>query len=519
MAKQTINHGTTAGDKTGESLFAAFKKSKENFDELYGAKPTFVADEAALPVMGEAAKIYVAIDTGVLYRWGGSAYVALTFGVGTDASGNTALVGADGALFSLFGPSVLTVGAKGRFATLRDAIDYINTQTYIETLHTGSYTYADGARILTASANISTGTIGKQLFLQHDTDALLYPIEVHNQPSSSAIMRPFYPLYGRTAGATDFSIVSPTANWVIVLLPGRHAGDGAPLEIPPFTSVIGYGKEACIFEDEVSAINRGIIEIPASSQHVVLKGFSVFNHGTARGGSVMLTDENASVITTGQRIVIDDFHTQSIGGSEDGIWKRSDTKNVLDSIRINNLSGTGYYDTIALFGCRSVDITDCDIYSINAPDQDLPQSCSLSGNSLVNSTFRVSRNNFRAYNGSTAFSAAAIACKVSATTAGTKNTYVRFDNNIVEVEGKPTSPVIPSLESNAFGLQVAESGVAVGDLVVHAANNIFDCYGADLNYAINSGASGVVFSTNNRNSAGSAITTGTVGGGSLTVVL
>ena len=439
------------------------------------------------------------------------------------ANGNTVLVGADGALFSLFGPSVLTVGDKGRFATLRDAIDYINTQTYTETLHTGSYTYADGARVLTASANISTGTIGKQLFLKHSTDNLLYPIEVHNSGQASTKMRPFYPLYGRAAGATDFSIVSPTATWVIVLLPGRHSGDGAQLEIPPFTSIVGYGKHTSIFEDDVYVAKGGIIEIPAASQHVTLKGFSVFNHGTNRGGSVVLTDENASVITSGQRIVIEDFHTQSIGMSEDGIWKQTDTKNVIDSISIRGMSGTGYFDTIALFGCRNVEVVDSDIYSVNTStageDEDLPQACSISGNSLVNSTLRVSRNKFRAYNAGVAFGSTAIACKISATTAGTKNTYVKFENNIIEVEGAATNPVIPSLESITYGIQVEESSVAVGDIVVHSANNIFDCTGADLNYAINAGASAVVFTTNDRNSSGSAITTATIGGGSLTVVL
>lgn len=35
MAKQTINRGITAGDKTGESLFAAFGKANDNFTELY----------------------------------------------------------------------------------------------------------------------------------------------------------------------------------------------------------------------------------------------------------------------------------------------------------------------------------------------------------------------------------------------------------------------------------------------------------------------------------------------------
>lgn len=92
MAKQDINYGTTAGDGTGESLFSAFKKAKENFDELYGAKTEFVANAAALPATGETGKIYIAIDTGAIYRWTGSAYVALTFGIYTFTSGGVAII-------------------------------------------------------------------------------------------------------------------------------------------------------------------------------------------------------------------------------------------------------------------------------------------------------------------------------------------------------------------------------------------------------------------------------------------
>lgn len=39
------------------------------------------ADFAALPVTGEASKIYVALDTGYIYRWTGSAYIQIPGGV------------------------------------------------------------------------------------------------------------------------------------------------------------------------------------------------------------------------------------------------------------------------------------------------------------------------------------------------------------------------------------------------------------------------------------------------------
>ena len=99
MAKQTINHGTTAGDGTGESLFGAFKKAKENFDELYGTVPQFVANEAALPATGVAGTVYIALDTGGMYRWGGSTYVGLGVRVQTNPiTGATELVGPDGVI-------------------------------------------------------------------------------------------------------------------------------------------------------------------------------------------------------------------------------------------------------------------------------------------------------------------------------------------------------------------------------------------------------------------------------------
>ena len=40
MTQQTINVGTTANDKQGDSLRAAFEKVNENFTELYAATYT-----------------------------------------------------------------------------------------------------------------------------------------------------------------------------------------------------------------------------------------------------------------------------------------------------------------------------------------------------------------------------------------------------------------------------------------------------------------------------------------------
>lgn len=47
MAKQIVNNGTVAGDKTGENLFSAFTKVNANFTELYDGVGGLVAKSGA----------------------------------------------------------------------------------------------------------------------------------------------------------------------------------------------------------------------------------------------------------------------------------------------------------------------------------------------------------------------------------------------------------------------------------------------------------------------------------------
>lgn len=74
MTRAAINHGTTAGDGTGETLFSAFDKVNQNDSELYGAKTEFAANFAALPAVGEVGKIYITLDDDAMYRWTGTVY-------------------------------------------------------------------------------------------------------------------------------------------------------------------------------------------------------------------------------------------------------------------------------------------------------------------------------------------------------------------------------------------------------------------------------------------------------------
>lgn len=438
----------------------------------------------------------------------------------TDASGNpTGLIGPDGSMQATLGSNVITVGNDGMYATLAEAISYINSLgAATETLHTGTYNHVAGASILQAVEDIPSTCVGKKLFLKHSTDSFLYPIEVTNTGTGIKEFKPVYPMYGRTNGVMDYSIVSPTRRNIVMMLPGDHSGTGACVTIPSFTSVIGFGKNVTCYEDSAQAASRGIVEIPATSAEVAIKGIGFSVNGANRGSCILLTDATTDVFTTGQRIEFEDLHIASTGASEDGIWKLSSSKNVVDMIKCKDIYGQGYFDTIALFNTMRTIVEDCEIVSTNS-DAQVAQCVSISGNSLANSDHRINGNIFRARNDSTALSAATIGVKVSATTAGSTNTYVMVSNNQIQCSGELDALAIPTLESKTSGIVVDESSVAVGDLVIHSNNNIFDCSGARLNRAIHAGASGVVFSANDRNKDGTAITTATGGGGAVTVVL
>lgn len=112
MAIQDINVGAAPNDKTGDSLRDAFIKTKENFAYLDGRRgapggvaplgvdskipaaylPGSVGDVVEynslvdFPTTGESGKLYVALDTEKIYRWGGSVYVEISPSPGsTDA--------------------------------------------------------------------------------------------------------------------------------------------------------------------------------------------------------------------------------------------------------------------------------------------------------------------------------------------------------------------------------------------------------------------------------------------------
>lgn len=81
MAKQDINYGAAPNDRTGDSLREAFRKSKQNFDELYGRVDFQAGTLAARPAAADAASmVYLVTDStppGAVYRSDGAAWKIL----------------------------------------------------------------------------------------------------------------------------------------------------------------------------------------------------------------------------------------------------------------------------------------------------------------------------------------------------------------------------------------------------------------------------------------------------------
>ncbi|MDT3708165.1 MAG: ubiquitin-activating E1 FCCH domain-containing protein [Thiobacillus sp.] len=153
MARQPINRGTAAGDGTGDSLFAAFTKVNANETELYASKTETAATSAGFPVTGETTKIYIALDTGVTYRWTGSVYQALALAPSFDLSGAlSGLVGPDGTVYPMPIEPVDDIGVAGRQGfgvgicpTLPSGYAPLAGYTDPASDNYGNYQYSDGS--------------------------------------------------------------------------------------------------------------------------------------------------------------------------------------------------------------------------------------------------------------------------------------------------------------------------------------------------------------------------------------
>ena len=67
MAKQTINTGTVANDKTGDQLRTAFTKINDNFTEIYGYPLTSISSGTPASSTATGTKGEVKYDSSYVY--------------------------------------------------------------------------------------------------------------------------------------------------------------------------------------------------------------------------------------------------------------------------------------------------------------------------------------------------------------------------------------------------------------------------------------------------------------------
>ena len=164
IANKNQNNGYAGLDSAGKVANAQLPSYVDDVEEY--------ANFASFPGTGETGKIYVAIDTGDVYRWSGSAYVQINDAV-TSADQATKLATARN--INLTGPITGTASFDGTAnANIATSLDLSSKST--SNLSEGSNLYytdtrARGAVSGTGSINYNSGT-GVISYTQGDTDTV-----------------------------------------------------------------------------------------------------------------------------------------------------------------------------------------------------------------------------------------------------------------------------------------------------------------------------------------------------------
>ena len=192
------------------------------------------------PNPGSKLERYVDTATGIEYRWTGSAYV--TAGCNTDelapamvqtnSDGSTSLVWQGGSVLNGLGTTI-TVGEGGQFATIAEALAYIETQPSTITTY-----QATGSVALTQYSDTGIFSGGQPHLEVQCNDWLYVPSDAQTLGYSSHYYR-VLGVFGEEAGTADSitletgictftgSIASPTfvrlQPYVLLLLPGEHS--------------------------------------------------------------------------------------------------------------------------------------------------------------------------------------------------------------------------------------------------------------------------------------------------------
>lgn len=164
IANKNQNNGYAGLDSAGKVANAQLPSYVDDVEEY--------ANFASFPGTGETGKIYVAIDTGDVYRWSGSAYVQINDAV-TSADQATRLATARN--INLTGPITGTASFDGTAnANIATSLDISSKSTSDLSEGTNLY-YTDartrGAVSATGSINYNSGT-GVFSFTQGNTDTI-----------------------------------------------------------------------------------------------------------------------------------------------------------------------------------------------------------------------------------------------------------------------------------------------------------------------------------------------------------
>jgi len=162
------------------------------------------------------------------------------------------------------GPNVVTVGAGGMYATVTDAVTYINTTTrYTVIYDTGTATLTNGAKAITPSGGADftdsaiTGTANRsELWLYLDSADVFLPLQGMAPPLGTVTPATSWGDYGElkynyegTGAAKSYELIKP--NWYTIVLQPGETYDDTLVDWPLFTTLQGVDRESSIFRGSI----------------------------------------------------------------------------------------------------------------------------------------------------------------------------------------------------------------------------------------------------------------------------
>ena len=160
------------------------------------------------------------------------------------------------------GAKILTVGAGGRFATVAEAVAFINTQTRYNTVYnTGTCAMVSGSKSIIPAGGadwsaLSEAANGKQLYLRIAVSQTIFmPVQgitpnINNTPTWGNYGELKY-VYEGASGNKTYSFVEPI--WYHIQLLAGTVKDPVAISWPLFTTMSGISKEASVWQGSIGA--------------------------------------------------------------------------------------------------------------------------------------------------------------------------------------------------------------------------------------------------------------------------